>query len=65
MTLTVTNEHAVLAGKGRNAGGQKRGGGEPRVVEHDHRSLAAELAVHPFQRLGTRGRDQPADLLLV
>ena len=25
------------------------------------RSLAAELQVHPFQRLGTSGRDQPAD----
>jgi hypothetical protein len=55
--------HAVLPGKGRNAGGQERESGcERRIIEHDHRSPAAELQVHPFQRLGTSGRDQPADL---
>jgi hypothetical protein len=37
-------------------------GGERRIVEHNHRSLAAELQIHPFQRLGTSGGDQPADL---
>ena len=55
--------HAVLASKGRNTDGQYwECGGERRVVEHDHRSLAAELQVHPLQRRGTSCGDLPADL---